>query len=373
MGNTLDAQSWNALISGLPNPHLLQTHQWGQIKEPIGWRSHYQVWREGDGGQLRAAALILQRDLTLPGLPFRFRMLYAPKGPLLADWGDVVLRQRVLSDLRQFARQRGAFLLKIDPDVRLGLGVPGESEAHDDPLGLAITAQLKGAGWQFSGEQVQYRNTVLVDLAPSEDDLLANMKQKTRYNVRLAGRKGVSVRLGGPGDFDTLNHMYAQTAVRDGFAIRGQDYYHHVWDAFYRAGMLKPLIAEVEGQPVAALMLFLFGERAWYLHGMSSGEHRNLMPNYLLQWEAMRLAKREGCLIYDLWGAPDVFAPFDSMWGVYRFKHGLGGQVVRHLGAWDLPVRPWQYRLYTQLLPRLLDVMRRRGVQRTRSQVQGGE
>jgi len=207
---------------------------------------------------------------------------------------------------------------------------------------------------------------VLLDLRPSEDEILANMKQKTRYNIRLAGRKGVQVRSGEQEDFGMLFQMYAETALRDGFTIRGEDYYQSVWQTFFEAGMLTPLITEVEGQAVAGLMLFTFGGRAWYIHGMSRAAHRNLMPAYLLQWEAIRAAKSKGCWEYDLWGAPDEFSETHPMWGVYRFKRGLGGTVAQYLGAWDYPLRPWLYRLYTNILPAVMGVMRRRGNARTR-------
>ena len=102
------------------------------------------------------------------------------------------------------------------------------------------------------------------------------------------------------------------------------------------------------------------------MYGMSGEAHREKMPSYLLQWQAIRWAKDAGCRIYDLWGAPNVFEPQDPMWGVYRFKKGLGGEVVRYIGAWDLPLRPRLYWLYTVLLPRILDILRWRGKRRTR-------
>jgi lipid II:glycine glycyltransferase (peptidoglycan interpeptide bridge formation enzyme) len=148
--------------------------------------------------------------------------------------------------------------------------------------------------------------------------------------------------------------------------IRDQAYYQALWFTMMDAGLAEPLIAEVEGQPVAGVVIFRFAGRAWYMQGMSRPAHREKMPNYLLQWEAIRRAKAGGCRVYDLWRAPDDFTESDPLWGVYRFKEGLGGQVVRHIGAWDQPVRPLSYQLYTRLLPRMLDLMRRRGKERTR-------
>ena len=118
--------------------------------------------------------------------------------------------------------------------------------------------------------------------------------------------------------------MYLETSLRDGFIIRPEGYYRLLWSTFISGDMAIPLIAEVDGTPVAGLLLFYFAERSWYLYGMSTDLHREKMPNYLLQWEAIRISKNLGCKVYDLWGAPDVFDADESMWGVYRFKKGLG-------------------------------------------------
>lgn len=358
---------WNELIAKLPNAHVLQTWQWGQEKARLGWQPLPHVWRDARG-LVQAAALILQRTIATGGFALRPRILYVPKGPLL-DWQNGSLCASVLDDLQAFARKQGAIFVKIDPDVRLGTGIPGAPEAMENDAGAALKTKLSQRGWRFSAEQIQFRNTVQVNLAPSEDELLACMKQKTRYNIRLAQRKGVQVRQGGFDDLDLLYRMYAETAVRDGFAIREREYYLNVWGEFIQAQMAEPLIAEVESQPVAAVVIFRFAGKAWYLYGMSRDVQREFMPNFLLQWEAMRRAKAAGCTIYDLWGAPDEFVESDPLWGVYRFKEGLAGDVVRTLGAWDYPVQPILYRLYSQVLPRLLAMMRRRGKAKTRQEI----
>lgn len=363
-----DPTPWNQLIGGLPQPHLLQTAEWARAKQPFGWTAHTQTWTAADG-RLDAAAQILQRSQRLPLLGKSLSMLYVPKGPLLSDWGNAPLRRRVLADLRQKAQQLGAFFIKIDPDIPLGRGVPGEEDAQENPLAQEIIAELKAEGWRYSNEQVQMPNTMLIDLRRSEDELLAAMKQKTRYNLRLSERKGVRIRQGGPQDFPALYRMYAETSLRDKFVIRSEAYYRAVWDEFHAAGMLIPLVAEVEGEAVAGLMLFIFGKTSWYIYGMSRNMAREWMPNYLLQWEAIKISKAAGCETYDLWGAPDEFNESDSMWGVFRFKQGLGAQAVRHIGAWDLPLQPTTYSLYTQALPRLIALMQWRGRGQTRRQL----
>ena len=185
----------------------------------------------------------------------------------------------------------------------------------------------------------------------------------------LAERKGVRVRIGDTSDIPALFHLYAETSVRDGFVIRSAEYYQSAWQRFMEAGMADALIAEVNGEMVAAIIVFHFAKKAWYLYGMSSLKRRNLMPNHLLQWEAILHAQKLGCQVYDLWGAPDEFNDNDPLWGVYRFKEGFGGTVSRTLGAYDFPIHPLTYTLYTQVVPRLLDFMRRRGKAQTQRMV----
>lgn len=361
---TGDPKDWNNLIASFPGAHILQTWEWGQAKAHYGWMPSTRIWRDSQG-QIRAAALILERDFSLRGLRFPWKVMYIPKGPLLLDWTDRSLRKQVLDDLGRLGWQRGAIFVKIDPDVRLGSGVPGTGEAIEDPVGQEVFSDLKRAGWRFSPEQVQFRNTVLIDLKAEPEALLAGMKQKIRYNIRLAERKGVFVRSGTEADLGLLYRMYAETSARDGFVIREEAYYRLVWETFMRAGVAEPLVAEVVGEPVAALIVFRFAGKAWYLYGMSRQAHRDKMPNHLLQWEAMLRARAAGCTIYDLWGAPDTFDGSDPLWGVYRFKEGFGGQVVRYIGAWDLPIRPFVFRLYNEVMPRVLAWMRRRGLARS--------
>ncbi len=380
--------NWNSLISNLPNPHFLQTYEWGQVKAKYGWQPLYAVWDadgrwkvESDANQFTnhqspvvAAALLLNRQIIRNGFAARLSILYSPKGPLL-DWTNDSLRRRVLDDLQAFAKKQGAIFLKMDPDVVLGTGVPGSGEEVQDSSGQAVRSELMRRGWEYSSDQIQFRNTVLIDLTASEQELLARMKQKTRYNIRLAEKKGVSLRTGSLEDLPMLYKMYAETSVRDGFVIRDEGYYRTVWQMFMANQFpipnsqfphAEPLIAEVESEPVAAIFVFYFAGRAYYVYGMSREVHREKMPNYLLQWEAMKRAKAKGCTVYDLWGAPEVFDESDSMWGVYRFKEGLGGKVVRTLGAWDFAPSPLWYKMYSEIIPRVLDVMRSRGKAKTR-------
>lgn len=383
---SLAALAWNKVIHNLPGTHLLQTWEWGSVKSQFGWQPLYAIWKRDqpltlldshtivsnphdldaiDTQNTIAAALILQRRLPIAGFAKQLRIMYVPKGPLL-DWKDTKLSTQVLHDLQAIAKRHSSIFIKIDPDVSLGTGIPYSPSEAQDTTGKALTADLASRHWLFSTDQIQYQNTLMIDLTPSEEHLLGNMKQKTRYNIRLAERKGVIIQKGSQADTSLLYRMYSQTSLRDGFLIRDEDYYRSVFHTFFAnytdtTGVMPtihPLIAYVAGEPVAALVIFIFARKAWYLYGMSSQIHREKMPNYLLQWHAMRLAKQLGCLTYDLWGAPNEFEEADPLWGVFKFKEGLGGEVIRHIGAWDYPVHPFLYKLYTQTLPHLLKIMR---------------
>jgi peptidoglycan pentaglycine glycine transferase (the first glycine) len=389
--HTINPLIWNSTISNLPGVHVLQSWEWGKVKSKYGWQPSYLVWTRADDGRINlsnqlpeqteeivGAALALQRNIRSGGFAHNMGVIYVPKGPML-DWTNNELRQHVLADLREFAQRHSAIFIKIDPDFEVGGGVPGSPGFHEYPPAQNVITELKAGGWHFSDEQVQFRNTVLINLEPSEDEILSNMKQKTRYNVNLAKRKGVVVRIGVPEDINNLIRMYAETSIRDGFTIRNEGYYREVWNTFLFSQtpvrldqpIAEALIAELEGDPIAGVIIFRFAGRAWYLYGMSRTAHRDKMPNYLLQWEAIKRSKAAGCKVYDLWGAPDEFVESDPLWGVYRFKEGLGGTVHRFLGAWDLPINRMLYRLYTKTLPGLMEIMRKQGKESTK-QVLGG-
>lgn len=324
--------------SALETAHLLQLPEWAKFKSHFGWQNAV-IQSE------KARAQVLFRTL-----PFGFSIAYLPKGPIGDNWSD--LWQAVDSE----CKKRKAVFLQVEPDLNL-------------PLDDQVAAQFAD-GFYREESTIQPRRTVIIPLAESEEDLLAAMKQKTRYNIRLAAKKGVAIREGSPDDLPMLYKMYAQTAVRDNFVIRHEEYYQKTWRGFLQADMAKILIAEVGGEPVSALILFHFNGVSRYMFGMSTDRCRELMPNHLLQWEAVRLSKALGCRTYDLWGAPDVFDASDSMWGVYRFKQGFNGVTARHLGAWDFSSRNFLYHSYTRVLPKLLDVMRSRGKAATQKQVQ---
>ncbi len=350
---------WNATLAQMPYAHVLQTWEWGEFKAATtGWEPKRIAYMH-QGAVAAMAQVLIRRVGSL-------KVMYVPKGPAL-DYNQPGLRVAVIDALKRHAREQGAIFLKIDPDVVAGVGIPGEMGAGEIELGHQVMYEWGKAGLRYSRDQVQFRNSIVIDLRAEEEALLMRMKQKTRYNVRLAERRGVTVRFGTADDLDLLYRLYAETAHRDNFVIRPLAYYRRAWGDFMQAGLAQPIIAERGGRAIAHVIIFGFGKRAWYFYGASSDEGREHMPTYLLQWEAIRWARAQQMVAYDFWGAPDDFHnQRDPLAGVFRFKEGFGGTVVRRVGAWDYPARPALYALYTHAMPTVLGVMRRIGMRRLR-------
>jgi peptidoglycan pentaglycine glycine transferase (the first glycine) len=319
---------WDAFASAHPQAHILQTGAWGRLKASFGWRAR--PIRSGPAG-----GLLLLRRLA-PGLSLG----YVPRGPL-ADWTDATALAGLRDEMDRACRAERAICLKWEP------GLPDAAEC---------AAALERLGFRRSPHPVQPRRTLVVDLRGSEAEVLGRMKQKTRYNIGLASKKGVKARpASGPADLQAFAGLMAETAARDRFGAHAPDYYRRAYELFNPAGQCELLLAEFEGQALAAVMAFALGGRAWYFYGASSDRERSRMAPYLAQWEAMRWARAQGARSYDLWGVPDedetaLEARFqtrsDGLWGVYRFKRGFGGRLERSIGAWDRVYNPLLYRAY---------------------------
>jgi lipid II:glycine glycyltransferase (peptidoglycan interpeptide bridge formation enzyme) len=335
---SISPDEWDRFVATHSTGHILQTAPWGALKSQFGWSTG----RVGlaRAGKLEAGAQLLYRRLPA-GLG---QLAYVPKGPMV-NWEDKAQTETLMAALDRAARAQGSIALTIEPDLP-------DKDAND--------VQLHTLGFSPSPlDSVQPRRTIIVDIAPDEDEILAAMKQKTRYNVRLATRKGVTVREATEADLPAFHGLMAATGERDEFGVHAPAYYEAAYRLFASRGWSRLLLAEVEEEVVAAVMVFAIPPRSWYLYGASGDAHREKMPTYLLQWEAIRWAKSLGCTSYDLYGVPDedeeaLEAQFtqrgDGLWGVYRFKRGFGGKLTRSAGAWDRVYAPVRYRLYRWML-----------------------
>jgi len=329
---SLPAPEWDDFVRAHPHGHILQTSAWGQLKSAFGWQT--EPVRVGDSG-----ALVLFRPL-----PLGWTLAYIPRGPV-ADWNHPAALRDLVIALDALCRTRRAICLKWEPDL------------PDSP---ACADALTALGFRPSPQAVQPRRTLVIDLSGSEADLLARMKQKTRYNIGLAAKKDTTVRTApSTADVDAFVALMRLTGARDRFGVHSADYYRTAYALFHLSGQCELFLAEYRGEPLAGVMAFALGKRAWYFYGASSDRERNRMAPYLAQWAAIRWAKDRGALTYDLWGVPDenedvLEAEFetrrDGLWGVYRFKRGFGGRLVRTVGAWDRVYNPVPYQAYVAFL-----------------------
>jgi lipid II:glycine glycyltransferase (peptidoglycan interpeptide bridge formation enzyme) len=327
------SEQWDAFVAARPHSHILQTSVWGELKSRFGWSSDRIAVMQHD--RMVAGALVLFR-----ALPLRLGTLaYIPKGPLL-DFDDDDTTGELLQGLDQLVKRRRSILLKIEPD-RLDDG--------------AFAQRLGASGFRPSPQTIQPPRTIVIDIARGDDEILAAMHPKTRYNIRLAAKKDVMVREARVGDLPAFNALMQTTGERDGFFVHAAEYYETAFRLFVPAGQARLAVATYQEQIIAGIFVFAQGDRAWYFYGASGEAERQRMPNYALQWAGLQWAKSLGCKEYDLWGVPDedeaaleahYLERRDDLWGVYRFKRGFGGKLTRFAGAYDRVYDPLLYRAY---------------------------
>ncbi|MCE1254070.1 MAG: peptidoglycan bridge formation glycyltransferase FemA/FemB family protein [Anaerolineae bacterium] len=316
----VSSSTWREFIAAHPNAHILQSEEWARLKADFGWSPIF-VINGANGAQV-----------LFKKLPLGLSVAYIPRGPIGLDF------ENLWSEIDNLCHQKKAVFLRVEPDIY---------QPTDQTFSDKMSAFLPDA------RTVQPPRSILISLEGGENEWLERMKQKTRYNIRLAEKKEVVVTPSN--DIDEFHRLMLVTGGRDGFGVHSREYYQRAFDLFHDDGRCELLVARYREKPLAALMVFACGTTSYYLYGASSDEERNRMPTYLLQWEAMRWSASHGCTSYDLWGIPDedeetLEAGFtsrsDGLWGVYRFKRGYGGKMVRTVGAWDKIYNPLLYKMY---------------------------
>ncbi len=357
-----DPRVWDDFVCARGG-HLLQSAAWGELKARFGWTAR-RIALERDGVIIAGAQILFRR------LPLGLQFAYVPRGPV-ADPQDREALAELLDALCAAARERGAFALKIEPNWLGALPLPfrerdGRKSSRRFKFKDLVSPMRDDLRGVRVGTCFQPRTTFHVDLARDLDSILAQMKPKWRYNIRLAERKRVQVRAGGADDLALFYQLLQITSQRDGFAIHSFDYYRAAFDLLTANDRARLLIAEYAREPLAAIFITAFGREAIYLYGASSNAHRERMPNHALHWAAMQWTKARGCAYYDLWGVgataeanvgairPERSAAeskeLPQQHGLYQFKQGFGGSVVRYVGAYDAIFSRIKFALYERAL-----------------------
>lgn len=320
-----DRQYFDNYIASVPKGHILQSYEWGEVKARTGWEA-IRLMVEDDGVPVAAVSL-LKRKIPLIGKS----IFYATRGPVW-DITDEKVFDFLLAEIKKQAKIHKAIFLKIDPDIK------ADNETFRRMLlQRGFTSAETGEG--FEGVQPKY--VFRLDITPDEETLLANMHSKTRYNIRLASRKGVVIKEGTKADLPEFYRILKETCERDKFLVRNYSYFEDMWTYLVERGLAKIFMAEYEGQYIAGTLALIFGEKAWYLYGASSNAHRNVMPNYLIQWTMIQWAKANGCTLYDFRGVPGDVGEDHPLYGLVKFKRGFNGEYTQFVGEYDLIYLPF--------------------------------
>ncbi len=325
-----EEERFNNFIKDAPQGDYLQSYEWGQMKAKSGWQPIYVV-AEQNGG-FKAAATVLKKKLPVLGAAF----FYTPRGPVM-DYRDEQTVDLVLEGIKDLAGRHNAILLKIDPDIPAT-----EAQVREMLMKKGfVPARRRG---RFDG--LQPRHVCRLGLEKDPEEIFKSFNEKTRYNIRLAEKRGVTVREGGKEALPVFYNILQETCKRDNFVTRGYDYFGSVWDHSVEKGLGKLFMAEYQGEYIAGVWVINFGKKAWYLYGASSNRHRNVMPNYALQWHAIRWAREQGCTLYDFLGVPSKLSPNSPAYGLYRFKKGFNSELTEFIGEFDLPFRRPYYHFW---------------------------
>lgn len=348
-----DSSRWDEFVAKHSQSSFFQVSGWGDLKAAFGW-SAQRVALANNNGEFVAGAQILYRRL-----PLRIgKLAYVPFGPLV-DWEQPEQVKAIFKVIDRVAREQGAIFLKLEPGYDI------------DPV------LLEANRFRLSPQTVQPPRTIVLDINGKDEDqkiidedaILKRMNQGTRRNIRKSDKNDVTIRIGDRADVEHFNRLLHMTADRQEFGVHVPEYYEKIYDLFIetespvKVAFLLASYTDDSGnqKDLAGVMIFVLDKQAWYISGASSNEERQRMASFGIQWAAIQWAREQGAEVYDMVGVPDederwLEAEFqdknEGLWGVYRFKRGWGGRVVRTVGAWDRvysPIFYWLYRAYVFL------------------------
>lgn len=310
--------------------HPLQTWEWGEFKKKTGM----EAFRLGvfSNGELGDGYQVLTRKL--PKLNYKVGQVLKCSLP----------DENVISALVDLCQDENIVYLLIEPDYIVRRWQNEKGGVKKPPI-LDKPVDLSELGLQEAQKKLFAAYSFVLDLTQSEEEIMANMHSKTRYNVRLAKRKGVKVHeQNDEKGLDIFIELLFKTMKRQGFYMHDKDYFRRLWQVLGPQNMAHILLAEYENEALAAWMLLTYKDRIFYPYGASSSKHREVMASNLICWEAIRLGKELGCKAFDMWGnlGPDPDKN-DDWYGFHRFKRGYGGDLVEFVGSWDLVVNPLLY------------------------------
>ena len=324
-------KEYKKFLEGHERCNFQQSLEWAEIKKP-NWKPEV-ILAEDDDKNIIGSLCVWIRKMPIFG-----NIMYASRGPV-CDIHDISVMKQLTDGAKEVAKKYNAIGLRIEPDVEK------DDQAFRDIV-INLGYKIKDDAKDFKDE-IQPRFVFRLDIKDkTEEEIMAGFHQKWRYNIRLAGRKGVTVKEGTREDLKDFHKIMIETGNRDGFITRPLSYFEKMYDNMVPEGHMKLLMAYYEGKPISGVIPIFYGNKTWYLYGASSNQHRNLMPNYLLQWEMIKMAIARHDDVYDFRGVSGVVDENHPQYGLYRFKKGFGAKFTEFIGEIYIPFKPVKYSLY---------------------------
>ncbi len=317
-------KEYEEFVASCPKGHFAQTPMWAKLKD--NWKNEIVV-SYGDDGKINGAMSVLIRKVPI----FKSSLMYSPRGPV-CDVHNKEILKNLLEGAKELAQKYNAYVLKLDPDVKVN-----DTEFCDIVKSLGF--KVKSAGKNFEGIQPKFVFRLDVE-NKTEDEIFAAFHNKTRYNIRVALKNGVTTSIGNRDDLKRFHEIMVETGARDEFVIRPLEYFEKMYDVMAPTDNLRLYLAHYEGKIISGTIAIKYGDKVWYLYGASSNSYRNVMPNYLLQWEMIKWAIEEKCKIYDFRGVSGDLSEDNPLYGLYRFKKGFSGEFTEFVGDIDYTFKP---------------------------------
>jgi lipid II:glycine glycyltransferase (peptidoglycan interpeptide bridge formation enzyme) len=326
--NKQNIEKYNEFLAKHDRCNFQQSVEWGKVKE--AWTNEIVLAEDEDGNIIGSISVLIRK------IPIFGNIMYSPRGPI-CDIHDKEVLKQLTDGLKELAKKYKSFVLKVEPDIK-------SDDIEFRQIVSNIKYKIKDDAKNFN-EEIQPRYVFRLDLkGKTEDEVFKAFHQKTRYNVRLATKKGVVIKEGTRDDLKDFHEIMKITGKRDDFIIRPLSYFEKMYDELGKHVHL--LMAYYEDKPISGIFNIDYGNKVWYLYGASSNEHRNLMPNYLLQWEGIKYAINQGKDIYDFRGVCGVIDETHPQYGLYRFKKGFDAEFTEFIGEIYLDFKPLTYKLY---------------------------
>ena len=321
-----DEEEYTNFLENHERCNFQQSLEWAKVK--TSWKKEVILAEDGNKKIIGSLMVWIRK------IPFFGNIMYSARGPV-CDIHNIEVLEQITEGAKLLAKKYNAIVLRIEPDIE-------SSDTTFKDIMLNLGYLIKDDAKNFRDE-IQPRYVFRLDTkGKTEEEIFKAFHQKTRYNVRLATKKGVTVKDGNKEDLKDFHKIMITTGIRDGFIIRPLEYFEKMYDCLGPDHM-KILMAYYDGKPISGVIPIMYGNKTWYLYGASSNEHRNLMPNYLLQWEMIKIALGRKSDIYDLRGVPGIA---DNSNGLYRFKKGFGAKYTEFVGEVYIPFKPLTYKMY---------------------------